>query len=349
MNKKKCVVVDLDNTLWGGVVGEDGFENLALSLKSPGNSFIAFQQALLDLYDRGVLLAVNSRNNPEDALKVIREHPNMILKEKHFAAFRMNWSDKSENMRDLAQELNIGLDSMIFLDDDPTNRGLVRAILPEVEVPELPADPREYARFLNALPYFPAEATTDEDKMRGNLYVTERLRKEEERQHSSKEDFLKSLGLVMDFYEDDDSAATRLSQMTEKTNQFNIDKNLFSDEDIRSFVRSADRRVFHARLSDKFGDYGIVLLGIADVRGKAWHISSLLMSCRAFGRGIEYAFLAEIARRAREAGADELTVAFNEGPKNTPAREFVDAVFKEARAAKISDIPESPSWIETRI
>jgi FkbH-like protein len=349
MNTKKCVVVDLDNTLWGGVVGEDGFENLALSLKSPGNSFIAFQQALLDLYDRGVLLAVNSRNNPEDALKVIREHPNMILKEKHFAALRMNWNDKSENMRDLAHELNIGLDSMVFLDDDPTNRGLVRAILPEVEVPELPTDPSEYARFLNALPYFPAEAITDEDKMRGNLYVTERLRKEEERQHSTKEDFLKSLALVMDFYEDDDSAAPRLSQMTEKTNQFNVDKTPFSEEQIRSFVQGAGRRVFHARLSDKFGDYGIVLLAVAELRGKTWHIPSLLMSCRAFGRGVEHAFLSTIAKRAREAGAEQLTIAFTPSSKNIPAREFIDAVFKKEQAVRISNISDSPAWIQIRV
>jgi FkbH-like protein len=348
MNPKKCVVLDLDNTLWGGVVGEDGLENLALSLKPPGNGFIAFQQALLDLYDRGVLLAINSRNNPDDALKVIREHPNMILKERHFAATRINWNDKTENLRELAQELNIGLDAMVFIDDDQTNRGLVRAVLPEVEVPEFPADPSEYVSFLNALPYFPSEAVTDEDKMRGNLYVTERLRREEEKNHTKKEDFLRSLSLTLTIYEDDPSAIARLSQMTEKTNQFNIDKRPFSEDEIRAFIESPSYRVFHARLTDKFGDYGIVLLAIAALREKDWHISSFLMSCRAFGRGIEHAFLSHIGTQASVCGIERLTISFIPTEKNAPAKEFVDTIF-ERREIPISKIDASPEWVQIQV
>src|SRR3989344_7323670 len=176
MNTKKCIVLDLDNTLWGGVVGEEGVEGIKLSLNPPGNSFVAFQQALLDLFHRGVLLAINSRNNPDDAWAAIKTHPNMILRENHFAASRINWNDKSQNLRELAKELNIGLDSMVFLDDDHTNRALVRALAPEVETPDLPVDPAQYVRFLNSLPFFGSNVITDEDKMRGNLYVTERLR-----------------------------------------------------------------------------------------------------------------------------------------------------------------------------
>jgi FkbH-like protein len=341
---KKCVVVDLDNTLWGGVVGEDGMENLELSLKSPGNSYIAFQQALLDLHHRGVLLGINSRNNPEDALKVIREHPNMILKEHHFAATRMNWQDKAENLRDIARELNIGLDSMVFLDDDPTNRALTRAIVPEVETPEMPNDPGEYVSFLNALPYFPEEAITDEDKMRGNLYVTERLRKEEEKGYARKEDFLKSLSLALKFYEDDSSAVTRLAQMTEKTNQFNTAKTPYSEEQIRSFIESPDHRVFHARLSDKFGDYGIILFAVVERHGASWHIRSFLMSCRAFGRQIEHAFLALIGKRAEQDGAQRIGISFVPDPKNAPAKEFVDNVFQSGDLP-VSGVPAVPAWI----
>lgn len=190
---KKCVVLDLDNTLWGGVIGEDGMEGIALSLAPPGNSFVAFQQALLDLYNKGIILAINSRNNEADAFEVIRNHPNQILKEHHFAAYRINWNDKASNIRELAKELNIGLDSMVFLDDDKTNREMVRALVPEVEVPELPESPKEYTKFLNSLDYFSTEVITDEDKMRGNLYVTERLRKEQEKAFTSKEEFLESL------------------------------------------------------------------------------------------------------------------------------------------------------------
>ena len=263
MELKKCIVLDLDNTLWGGVIGEDGMDGIQLSLEAPGNSFLAFQQALLDRYERGVILAINSRNNPEDALEVIRTHPNMILKEKHFAASRINWADKSENIRELAQELNIGLDSMVFLDDDPTNRAQVRSLVPEVEVPELPTDPREYARFLHSLPYFPGEAVTDEDSMRGNLYVTERLRQKEEERHASREEFLGSLGLRLEVIRDDATAVPRISQMTGKTNQFNIDKKPYTEEEIRTFIESSEYVVFQGKLSDRFGDYGIIALAIA--------------------------------------------------------------------------------------
>jgi FkbH-like protein len=300
------------------------------------------------LYNRGVLLAINSRNNPEDALKVIREHPNMILKEKNFAASRMNWADKSDNLRELAKELNIGLDSMVFLDDDPTNRALVRSMLPEVETPELPSDPSEYASFLNSLPYFPAEAITDEDKMRGNLYVTERLRREEERQHQSKEDFLKSLNLKLAISENDTSAVTRLSQMTEKTNQFNLDKNPLSEEKIASYMQDPKYRVLHGKLVDKFGDYGIILFGLVEDRGHTWHIPSMLMSCRAFGRGVEHAFLSLIAEKAKAAGAQEITINFSESEKNAPAKEFADALFPDRKMA-ISSAPQAPSWIQLSI
>ncbi|PIW76236.1 MAG: hypothetical protein CO001_02445 [Candidatus Portnoybacteria bacterium CG_4_8_14_3_um_filter_40_10] len=194
---KKCIVLDLDNTLWGGIIGEDGFDGIKLGLTPPGSSFVAFQQSLLDLYNNGVILVINSKNNTEDAMAVIRKHPFMILKEKHFAAARINWEDKVENIRQLAKELNIGLDSMVFFDDDPANRLQIRMALPEVEVPELPQDPGQFVKFINSLPYFQISATTDEDKMRGNFYVTERLRKEQEKQFTTKEDFLRNLGTEM--------------------------------------------------------------------------------------------------------------------------------------------------------
>jgi len=348
MPLKKCIVLDLDNTLWGGIVGEDGMENLALSLSAPGNSFVAFQQALKDHYDRGVLLAINSRNNPDDALAVIRTHPNMILKENNFAAMRMNWNDKAQNLRELAQELNIGLDSMVFLDDDPTNRALVRSMLPEVETPDLPADASEYARFLNSLPYFPSSAITDEDKMRGNLYVTERLRKEAEKLHESKEDFLKSLGLELTVYQDDPTSVTRLAQMAEKTNQFNIDKKPFAEDEMLGFIEDPRYRVFHGKLTDKFGDYGIVILAVVNINDYTWHITSMLMSCRAFGRDIEHAFISYIAQRAQEAGADKLNITFVESPKNAPAKEFVTKVFTDG-SVPVMQIGQAPEWITLRI
>jgi FkbH-like protein len=304
-------------------------------------------QALLDHFNRGVILAINSRNNPEDALAVIRTHPNMILKEPYFAAMRINWQDKAQNLKELAQELNIGLDSMVFFDDDPTNRALVRAILPQVEVPEMPADSSQYASFLNSLDYFPAEATTDEDKMRGNLYVTERLRKEEEKQYANKEDFLESLRLELDIREDDPSCLPRLSQLTEKTNQFNTDKKPFSEDEIRRYIDRPGRHVYWAHLRDKFGDHGVIALAFVEAKGKTWHISSMLMSCRVFDRGVEYALLSFIAQRARKAGAHDLTVSFAETEKNSPAKKFIESYFTSGRCS-VGKAPSIPHWIKLK-
>lgn len=345
---KKCLVLDLDNTLWGGVVGEDGFENLQLSLTPPGSGYLAFQQAILDLYHRGVMLAINSRNNREDALQVIRTHPNMILKENHFAALRLNWNDKAQNLRELAEELNIGLDAMVFLDDDPTNRSLVRALLPEVETPDLPDDPADYTRFLNSQNYFPTEAITDEDKMRGNLYVTERLRKEQEKLFENKEGFLASLKLELICSEDDDSSIARLAQLTEKTNQFNTNKRPLSQDEMRMYIESPTHHVYHGRLLDVFGDYGIVIFALVEDRSEEWHIDQMLMSCRVFGRSVEEAFLAFIAERARRAGAKRLTTAFTPTPKNIPAKAFLDTHFVN-NERMLDDVSAVPAWVALHI
>lgn len=341
---KKCIVLDLDNTLWGGVIGEEGFNNIALSLVPPGASFIAFQQALHDLHDRGVILAINSSNNSEDALEVIRTHPNMILKENHFAAQRINWNDKVANMRELAAELNIGLDSMVFLDDSPLNREAMRTFLPEVETPELPVDPTQYAKFLHALPYFNAQAITDEDKMRGNLYVTERLRKEAEKQFENREAFLKSLGIELTVCEDDASSLARLSQLTEKTNQFNTKKRPLSEKEIETFIQDRFYAVFHAQAVDQFGDQGIIAFALIHKGKDLWRIESFLMSCRVVGRGIEDAFLAAIAQRAREEGAHSISITFEPSEKNELARSFVERIFKNSSSVPVLQLLK-PDWV----
>jgi FkbH-like protein len=341
---KKCIVLDLDNTLWGGVIGEDGFDNIALSLTPPGASFIGFQQALRDLHDRGIILAINSSNNPEDALKVIRTHPNMILKENHFAAQRINWNDKVENMRELATELNISLDSMVFLDDSPFNREAMRTFLPEVETPDLPIAPSKYVKFLHALPYFESGAITDEDKMRGNMYVTERLRKEAEKHAGSREEFLKALGIELSICEDDSSSLARLTQLTEKTNQFNVKKRPLTEEEIQTFMQDANYAVFHGRAIDQFGDQGIIAFALVRKEKDLWYIESLLMSCRIIGRGIEDAFLAAIALRAREAGVRNLGITFESSEKNELARVFVERIFKGALQAPVIEF-QTPHWV----
>lgn len=345
---KKCIVLDLDNTLWGGVIGEDGMDGIALSLKSPGNSFVAFQQALLDYYNKGIILAINSRNNPEDAWNVIRNHPNQILKEHHFAAARINWNDKATNIRELATELNIGLDSMVFLDDDPTNRELVKALIPEVAVPDLPLSPKEYTSFLNSLNYFDTEVITDEDKMRGNLYVTERLRKEEEKNFSTQEEFLNSLSLQMSVYKNNDSCIPRLSQLTEKTNQFNTLKRPLSEAEVVHYINDINYDVYHASLHDVFGDHGVILFCLVEKKGEVWNIKSLLMSCRVFGRGVETAFMSYLLTEANKAGIEKITIESEVTEKNVPAREFIQKNFIN-NERKTKDLRTPPEWITLQI
>ncbi len=337
-------MVDLDNTLWGGIVGDGGKDGIALSTAAPGNSFMAFQQTLRDHADRGIILAINSRNNPQDALEVIRTHPNMILKENHFAAMRINWNDKVTNLKELALELNIGLDSMVFLDDDPTNRAEVRALLPQVSVPDLPKDPREYVKFLNALTYFEGDAVTDEDKMRGNLYVTERLRREEEKKFTNREEFLKSLGLELILYEDNPSNAARIAQLSEKTNQFNTFKKPLSEDKINHYIRSQNHSVFYGKLLDRFGDHGIIIFALIHTKEAHWRIESLVMSCRVFGRNVEEAFLATILELASVRGGNTISIAHKETEKNLPAMQFINLHFKSGEYDASQPI-RIPDWI----
>jgi FkbH-like protein len=341
---KKCIVLDLDNTLWGGIVGEDGIDGIALSLSAPGNSFIAFQQALLDYYNKGIILAINSRNNPEDAWNVIRNHPNMILKEQHFVAARINWNDKAANIRELATELNIGLDSMVFLDDDKTNREMVKSLVPEVFVPDLPESPKEYTKFLNSLTCFSLDVITDEDKMRGNLYVTERLRKEQEKAFISQEEFLASLSLEMSIYKNDTSCIPRLAQLTEKTNQFNTCKRPLSEEEVLAYISDETYVTYHASLTDTFGSHGVILYARIKKTEKVWIIESLLMSCRVFGRGVEDAFLSVLIRDAQKEGVETICIVIESTEKNIPAREFAEKQFINNERSVETPFT-SPAWI----
>ena len=320
---KKCIVLDLDNTLWGGVIGEDGLEGIDLGLSGKGAYFLAFQQALLDLHDKGILLAINSRNNTADVERVLREHPNMVLKEKHFVATRVNWSDKASNIVELARDINIGTDSMVFLDDDPANRAFVKEMLPEVAVPDFPTEPERLVSFLLDLPYFDLRTITDEDKMRGNLYVTERLRKEMEKGFSDKNEFLKSLKIRLSVGQNDVTPIARLAQLTEKTNQFNFNKTPLSEEELEAIMTDGQHIVFHGSVTDMFGDHGITNLAIVKKGGKTWQVLQYLMSCRVIGKGIEEAFASAIAEVARKGGAENLAFSFTKTEKNIPAQEFL--------------------------
>jgi len=341
---KKCIVLDLDNTLWGGVVGEDGFDGIQLGLEDPGASFVAFQQALLDLHNQGIILAINSKNNYEDAIDVIKNHPFMVLREKNFAAMRINWNDKDQNMREIAEELNIGLDSLVFLDDDPVNRSLLRTVIPEVETPDFPDKPEAYTKFVMGLPYFKSGIVTNEDKMRVSMYVTERLRMGSEKNFSSRDEFLHDLGMEVMCYEDDTSCIPRLSQMTHRTNQFNVNKRPMQEDEVSRYIHDPDYHVLYVSAHDKFGDYGIIGFALAKRESEVWVLEAMLMSCRALGRGIEEAFLHFLAMKTKEDGKKALHVIFKKSEKNKPAQEFLKRYFKEYWY-DVNSIPEPPSWV----
>ena len=343
---KKCLVLDLDNTLWGGVIGEDGISGIKLGLTPPGSWFLAFQQAIRDLYDRGIILAIASKNNYEDAIEAIEKHPNMILKKNNFSAMRINWNDKAENIREMARELNIGPDSMVFLDDNPAERLMVSGAIPEVTVPEMPKESKDYASFLINLPYFEKNTITDEDKMRGSMYVTERLRKTEEENYKTKDEYLKALGTQGLFYVNDKGALARLAQLTEKTNQFNSNKMPLTEDEILVLMNNKNARVVHMSASDKFGDYGIIGLAIIKIITEEWHIESFLMSCRTLGRGIEEMFLGAIAQTAKEAGARKISVNFSKTEKNKPAEDFVNKYLPGGSSPVDNAQNIMPAWIK---
>ena len=332
---RKCVVLDLDNTLWGGVVGEDGLEDLRLGEGGIGRAYVEFQLELLNLYRKGVLLAICSKNNPEDALGVIRRHPAMRLHEEHFAAIRINWEDKATNLRALAEELNIGLDSFMFLDDNPVERSWIRQSVPEVLVPDWPADPADYKTALLELAsrHFCTLAITAEDRRRGEAYQAQAERRKLETSASSLEDFYRSLQMRAKIGLADSFSIPRVAQLTQKTNQFNLTTRRYTEAEIAAISRDPDCAIWWLDLSDHFGPNGIV--GVLILRRQSpdtWLIDTFLLSCRVMGRTVENAFLSVVAG---ELGTAKLIGEFRPTAKNLPVRDLYQRLgFRSLRHAE---------------
>jgi FkbH-like protein len=322
---RKCIVLDLDNTLWGGIVGEDGFEGIKLSPQYPGTSFIEFQRVIQALHERGIILAINSRNNEDEALRVIREHPYMVLRENNFASIKINWNDKISNTKAIAEELNIGLDSLVYFDDDPVNRELISIALPEVMTVDLPKDPALYAQTLMDLNVFNTFSITDEDKRRGQMYVEERKRSQLEKSVNDIDEFLSQLGIRIDIRKADKFTIPRISQLVQKTNQFNLTTIRFQEEEILKFSEDKNMLVGCAQTADKFGDNGIT--GVFIVKKNPdyseWNIESFLLSCRVMGRRIEYGIMEYILNEARKEGIRRVRGRYIPTSKNKPCENFL--------------------------
>jgi FkbH-like protein len=318
----KALVVDLDNTLWGGVVGEEGFAGITLGAEYPGAAYQALQRAMLDLMRRGILLAICSKNNPDDAMEVLEKHSEMLLRPQHFAASRINWNDKAQSLREIASELNIGVDSLAFLDDNPVEREQVRASLPEVTVIELPADPFLYAASVRECPGFERLSLSSEDQERTALYARERERAKGEESFQSKEDFFRFLEQKVEIAPLCSETLARVAQLTHKTNQFNLTTRRYSEQQLLAMSARAGWQVLCIRVRDRFGDQGLVGVSITRDEGRTCEIDTFLLSCRVIGRTVETALLSNLAKSASERGCGRLTGYFVPTKKNAPARTF---------------------------
>ncbi len=318
----KALVVDLDNTLWGGVIGEDSIEGIKLGSEYPGAAYLSLQKAILDLYHRGIILAVCSKNNYADAMAVIENHTEMLLRPHHFAVQKINWNDKAQNLREIAAELNIGLDAIAFLDESPAERALIRSELPEVTVIELPDDPMNYAQTLRDCPAFERLTLSEEDRNRGNHYAEQRQRTESRQSATSLEDFYRSLDQEVEVATVNAQTLARVAQLTQKTNQFNLTTRRCSEQQIAEMAADPSHRVYSARVRDRFGDHGLVGVVIIKELGDTWEIDNFLLSCRVIGRTVETAILSFVADKARASGVKQLRGWFLPTKKNVPAKNF---------------------------
>jgi len=319
---KKCLVLDMDDTLWGGVLGELGRDGIHLGPDYPGNVFVDFQRRLLALSDRGVLLAAASKNNAANVEVVLSTHPACLLKREHFSAFEVHWEDKATSLRRIADALNIGLDSIVFFDDNPVEREWVKAQLPAVTVIEVPKSPLLYGETLEQSLVFDHFTLTDEDKIRVNFYQQEEARSLVRAGATSLESFIRSLEMVVTLGNFEEAQLPRIVQLLAKTNQFNLTTRRHDEAQLARMLQEGALGML-ARVSDRFGDSGLVGLAIAvPDTVDDWVVDTFLMSCRVIGRGVETALLAGLERQVRQCGGRTLHGVFHPTAKNQPAADF---------------------------
>jgi len=336
----KVLAVDLDNTLWGGVVGEDGPDGIRVGVDYPGSAHLALQRELKALQRRGVLLAICSKNNPNDALAVLRDHPEMLLRPGDFAAVRMNWDDKAANLRAIARELNVGIEAVALLDDNPAERDWVRSQLPDVHIIEVTSDPLAMIEALRQSTVFERLALSTEDRARTGQYRQQQERRAAAESAHSVEDFLRSLEMKATLDEVRPGTLSRVAQLTQKTNQFNVTTRRYNEEEISRFAADPNQFVRTIRVADRYGDNGLVGLVMGRVDRERCEIDTMLLSCRVIGRDVETALLADAAALARARGATILAGRFRATAKNAPASD----VFARHGFTKIEDSAEGSTW-----
>jgi len=310
-------VLDLDNTLWGGVIGDDGVAGIHLGQGDPlGEAYVSFQRYAKALSERGVILAVCSKNEELLAREPFEKHPEMVLRWDDFSCFVANWEDKVTNLKRIAQQLNIGLQSMVFVDDNPAERDLVRQFLPEVAVPELPEDPAEYAAALERYRYFEVAALSAEDFQRREFYRANLERQQALGSHASLDEFLRSLDMRARVGPIREADLERSVQLIGKSNQFNLTTRRHTSAEVLHMMASPDWVTFTVTLSDRFGDNGLISVLLACQRDEALYVDTWLMSCRVLQRGVERLLLNHLVAAARQRGLQRIRGEFIPTAKN---------------------------------
>jgi FkbH-like protein len=320
---RKLVLVDLDDTLWGGLVGEEGWEKLNLGGHDPiGEAFQDFQRLLKSLIPRGVVLGILSKNEEQTALEAIDRHPEMVLRRGDFAGWRINWRDKVENLAALVSELNLGLNSVVFIDDSPVERGRVRSAFPEVLVPEWPADKMSYASALLALDCFEPPSLNETDARRSEMYTAERERKAAQREAVSLDEWLAGLDIRVTVEPLNAANLARASQLLNKTNQMNLATRRMTEGELRDWSSNKDRLFLTFRVADAFGDSGLTGLASLERQGDEGKLVDFVLSCRVIGRKVEETMVHAIFERAQAWGLKTVIAEYLPTPKNKPCLEF---------------------------
>ena len=319
----KCIVLDLDNTLWGGILGDVGYDGIEVGeVSNIGLVYQRFQNALLQLKQRGVILAICSKNDEAEVRRVLAEHPDMVLRESDFVKISANFADKAGNIREIQAALNISLDSMVFIDDSAFERDFVRTALPDLQVPEMPEDPADFLTALTMWNLFEVGSSSAEDGARTAFYRANVTRQALQEKASDLPAYLRALGMVAEVQPFDGFTTPRACQLFQRSNQFNLTTIRYSEADLKTIVKDPDCDTFTLRLRDRLGDNGIVLAAIARAQGAALHVDSLVMSCRVLGRRVEEATLDILAGLARARGCIRLVGEYRPTAKNAMVAGF---------------------------
>lgn len=324
---KKVLLLDCDNTLWHGILGEDGFDGIQMSSNAPsGVPFHEVQNLIKTLVNQGVVVGLCSKNNPEDVDKVLAEHPDMVLKEDDLVIKKVNWNNKAQNIQEIAEVLNVGVDSIVFVDDSDFEINLIKEELPQVNTVQVPKASHEYpALFRKTMQLFYKPEVTSEDMKKTRMYKEQAKREGSKEGFSDIEDYLKSLGITLTLAVDDQNLVPRISQMTQKTNQFNLTTKRYTESDIESFMQDKSTLVVAISVRDKFGDSGYTALCIVNNIGDGEAtMDSLMMSCRILGRNIENKFMYLLIKRLKSQGVTVINASWLKTYKNVQVKDFYD-------------------------